>query len=143
MKLLKILLPLFAVLLVACQNVEYYTFDNKEEAEQKIGEFKTPVMPRGYTINKITYKNDGFTHPITKVFYERGSHSISFMIASSRFDQDPSKKIKIDGMTDTVWITKDKEYILKWRKTNKQSYKYLFTKNIDDKEWFVSVAKNF
>ncbi|MBM7609780.1 hypothetical protein JOD29_003056 [Lysinibacillus composti] len=142
-KLIKILLFSFILFLVACSDEEHLIFDNKKDAEQEIGEFKAPVMPEGYQMKQITYDNDGFTHPVTKVFYEKGSHNITFMIASSWFDDRPSKKIENDHIAEMEWISKDKEFVLKWRKSNQQSYKYLFTNNKKDKEWLISVAEHY
>ncbi|TFB14151.1 hypothetical protein E3U55_14660 [Filobacillus milosensis] len=65
---------------------QYFTFEDIEVAEQKIGDIKTPVMPERYEIKKITYDHDGFTYPVTKIFYEKGNHKITFMIASSWFN---------------------------------------------------------
>jgi hypothetical protein len=142
-KLIKIILSSFIIFLVACSDEEHLIFDNKEDAEQEIGEFQTPEMPEGYKIRKITYANDGFTHPVTKVFYKKESHSISFMIASSWYDNNPSEKIENDIIAELVWISKDKEYVLKWRNSDKQSYKYLFTEDKEDKKWLISVAENY
>ena len=110
-KLIKILLFSFMIFLVACNDEEHLIFDNKKDAEQEIGEFKAPVMPEGYQMKQITYDNDGFTHPVTKVFYEKGSHNITFMIASSWFDDQPSKKIENDQIAEMEWISKDKEFV--------------------------------
>ncbi|KGP91997.1 hypothetical protein N780_15735 [Pontibacillus chungwhensis BH030062] len=144
MKLIKILL-LFSIIgsLVASNNGEYYTFENKDEAEQEIGDFHTPSMPKKYIIKKITYDNDGFTHPITKVFYQKGSHKITFMIGSSWFDNSPKQKVDTDKINDIVWISKEKEYVLKWRNSDKKSYKYLFTRDEGDKVWLISIAENY
>ncbi|TFB14118.1 hypothetical protein E3U55_14475 [Filobacillus milosensis] len=80
MKLTKVL-PLFLliILLVACDDKQHLTFETSEEAEREIGAIKTPVMPENYTTKKITYENDSFTHPVTKVFYEKGRKEITFM----------------------------------------------------------------
>ncbi|MDQ0160633.1 hypothetical protein [Alkalibacillus salilacus] len=142
-KVIKILLLFSFVIFGACSGDQHLTFEKKEDAEQEIGEFKTPAMPKGYVIKKITYDHDGFTHPETKVFYEKESHSITFMIASSWFDNRPSEKIENDKIADMVWISKDKDYVLKWRSSDKQSYKYLFTKNEKDKEWLISIAEGY
>ncbi|CAM5223421.1 hypothetical protein UACE39S_00662 [Ureibacillus acetophenoni] len=143
MKIFRILLLLLTIFLVACSDDEHLIFENKEEAELVIGELVTPEMPEGYQINKITYDNDGFTHPVTKVFYEKQNHSITFMIASSWFDDDPSEKIKNDNIAEMIWITRDKEFVLKWRNSNQDSYKYLFTNNKQDKDWLISIAENY
>ncbi|WP_197063038.1 hypothetical protein [Pontibacillus marinus] len=133
----------FIFSIVACNDGQSLTFENKEDAEQEIGKFQVPFMPEGYIIKKITYENDGFTHPVTKVFYEKASHKVTFMIASSWFDNSPSEKIENDKIADMLWISKDKEYVLKWRKSNKHSYKYLFTRSEEDKGWLISIAENY
>ncbi|MET3682773.1 hypothetical protein ABID56_000863 [Alkalibacillus flavidus] len=138
-----VLLLSFIILLVACSGEQHLTFEDQKDAEQSIGEFKTPVMPEGYIIEKITYDNDGFTHPVTKVFYERERHNITFMIASSRFDNGPTEKIENDEIADMSWISMDKEYVLKWRNSDKQSYKYLFTNDEADKTWLISIAESY
>ncbi|MBM7660313.1 hypothetical protein JOC85_001080 [Bacillus mesophilus] len=144
MKLIKLLVLLsFSLSLIACNDGQYLTFESKEGAEEEIGEFQTPLMPSGYVIKKITYEHDGFTHPVTKVFYEMEGHKITFMITSSMFDKSTSEKIKNGKIADMVWISKDTEYVLKWRDSIQQSYKYLFTSNEEDKEWLISIAENY
>ncbi|GAA0494128.1 hypothetical protein GCM10008986_20800 [Salinibacillus aidingensis] len=143
MKVIKIILFSLMIFFVACNDEEHLIFHNIETAEQEIGKFKTPVMPVGYEMKKITYDNDGFTHPVTKVFYQKKGHRITFMIASSWFDDYPAKKMENNHIANMVWISKKQEFVLKWRNTPKQSYKYLITKNKQDKEWLVSLAENY
>ncbi|WP_226577998.1 hypothetical protein [Halobacillus litoralis] len=142
---MKKLLLLFILLLVlaACSGRENFTFQTMKGAEESIGDIQTPDMPEGYKIQKITYLNDGFTHPVTKVFYQNGKHNVTFMTASSRFDDRPSQKVENSKIADLVWISKGKEYVLKWRQSDKHSYKYLFSKKEKDKEWFISIAESY
>ncbi len=119
------------------------TFNSLENAEKKIGNIKTPHLPGGYHIYEITYYNDGITHPVTKVFYEKGKHQIIFMETSGRYSEIPSEMIYNDKISDIDWISNDNEFILKWRESNQHSFKYLITNNKTDKSWIISVAENY
>jgi hypothetical protein len=141
---IKSLITIFimTLIIVACSNKEQLNFNNLVEAEKEIGEIKTPDMPEGYNIKKITYDNDGFTHPVTKVFYVKGEQRITFMIASSWFDNSPSEKVYSESIEDFKWITKNDEYVLKWRNSNKESYRYLFTTDKKDKQSLIAIAES-
>jgi len=144
MKLKQIIsLFLFTILLTACSDEVNLRFKNIADAEMEIGEIKIPIMPNGFQVEKVTYKSDGFTHPITKVFYNKGDQKITFMIASAWYDNSPAEKVKSNKIKEVIWITKDKEYVLKWRKTNQEVYKYLFTKNMEDKDLLVRIAERY
>ncbi|MBO8172318.1 MAG: hypothetical protein H0Z33_10545 [Bacillaceae bacterium] len=118
-------------------------FHNLDEAESKIGPIRTPDMPEAFKIQKITYDNNGFTSPVTKVYYDNHGHQIIFMIASSWFDDKPAQKIAGVQISDITWITTGNEYVLKWRNSNQESYKYLFTKEEKDKLWLISLAEQY
>ncbi|WP_409250741.1 hypothetical protein V1502_11245 [Bacillus sp. SCS-153A] len=139
--LITIILLIFII--AACSIEEHLSFTNLEEAEKEIGELKIPDMPEGFKVTKITHKNDDFTHPVTKVFYKKGEKEITYMIASSWFDDSPSEEVTSDKIADISWITLKNEYVLKWRKTKQDSYKYLFTTDLSDKGMLISLAESF
>ncbi|TLS36969.1 hypothetical protein [Pseudalkalibacillus caeni] len=124
-------------------NETHLTFYQLDEAEKTIGKIKQPGLTENYRIQKITYDNDGFTHPVTKILYSNNDSRITFILASSLYDDWPTESIKNVSNRDLEWIHKDEEYVLKWRETKKESYKYLVTEQKSDKEWLVNMAENY
>ena len=118
-------------------------FDNLTQAEAEIGEIETPDMPEGYNIKKITFDDDGFTHFVTRVIYEKEDKDITFMIASSWFSSSPAEVIDSKIINDITWITNEDNFVLKWRNSNQESYKYFFTKNEKDKQWLFALAEKY
>lgn len=131
----------------------YSTFDSISEAEETLGKIKLPDIGEDYKIKTIKYYNDDFTHPRTTIYYENpNGKKIIFMIVSDYSSTwIDYKKIQDQFVADMTWIEKhtleyeafENTHILQWRKSNKESYKYLVTQDVKDKEWLIRVAKEY
>ncbi|WP_366923130.1 hypothetical protein MFMK1_003622 [Metallumcola ferriviriculae] len=121
----------------------HITFQTLSEAEKEIGTIRIPKLSSDYRITRVTYDNDGFTHPVTKVFYRNQAQEVVFMIASGWFEEYPAEVIEHQDIKDIKWIANDEEYILRWRSSNKESYKFLITSKEEDKEWFIGLAEEY
>lgn len=120
----------------------HYHFKNINQAEKKIGFIQTPQIPKGYSTTKVIYNNDGFTAPTTSVYYKNNrNHEIEFMVTgTSLFEQAPFISVHDAKIKEMYWIQADNEYILKWRKSNKASYKYLISKDRKDQNKLMKIA---
>ena len=65
------------------------------------------------------------------------------MIASSWFSSSPAEVIDSKIINDITWITNEDNFVLKWRNSNQESYKYFFTKNEKDKQWLFALAEKY
>jgi len=65
------------------------------------------------------------------------------MIASSWFSSSPAEVIDSKIINDITWITNEDNFVLKWRNSNQESYKYFFTKNEKDKQWLIALAEKY
>ena len=65
------------------------------------------------------------------------------MIASSWFSSSLAEVIDSKIINDITWITNEDNFVLKWRNSNQESYKYFFTKNEKDKQWLIALAEKY
>ncbi|MCA1054032.1 hypothetical protein LCM10_03450 [Rossellomorea aquimaris] len=143
----KIALSMFvfcAFLITACSDEQHLTFHTLDEDETELGDIRTPEqLDEEFQMEKITYENDGFTHPVTTIEYVKGEQEISFMIASSLYDERPAEKVQNEAVDDMHWITLEDGYALKWRRSDKDSYKYLLTENEKERDRLIEMAESY
>ncbi|WP_349410043.1 hypothetical protein [Pseudalkalibacillus sp. SCS-8] len=141
-----VLFPIYIFLVDRSDDV-HKTFESLSEARGEIPDHhfsNAPKLPEEYRLTKITYDWDGDTAPIVKVNYETSTgKTLSFMQTSSWYDDADTEIIHHPDIKDMTWLKNGTEYILKWRMTNKESYKYLISNDLSDKALFVTVAERF
>jgi len=80
-------------------NSKTENFYSVKEAEKRIGKIKLPNMPKEYSVNKIQYKDDGFTTPQLMVYYQNEANKELIFLTTSNIAGDmnyeivPSKSI--------------------------------------------------
>lgn len=127
------------------------TYKTLIEAEKDIGKIPIINIPHAYKIDRIEYNDDDFTTPTTSVYYTNNTsnESILFIITSDYAGVKEYENIKTDKACYITWITDhdikikgfENSYILKWKKTRTDKTRYLFTNNIKDKDWLISLVE--
>ena len=123
-------------------------YDNLKDAEKELGKIKLPKLSYNYKISKIVYENDGFTTPKTIVYFNNDENKKIIFMITSNYSSVFVKFQRLSGY-DTTWITNhslkfdgfEDSYIIMWRKSNQENYKYLITNDINDKDWFTKLAR--
>lgn len=144
----KFALLVFAIvfLITGCSGKQN-EFNTIEEAEKKLNTtIDTPNLPKDFDISKVYYYDDKEHDPIVKIYYKNEKKKeIKFIIASSiEFGKEQqSEEIFRNEINEMKWIKADSDYLLKWRKNSNESYKYLITKDENDKDQLIRIAEQY